>query len=166
MDDPITVRATLRPFLEGDLRSWNGLPALSMVALGAALGEPGKGERTNLGWYPADRYTYAVDSPTGGINAYARDRVVILIETIVAPPLSAMNGLGEPSAILPNEILAPDAYVHEYLYCEKGLVLSIAEPFEKQRPKKIVRCRGIKPLNSPDEFGPEFYLAFENRTAW
>jgi len=97
--------------------------------------------------------------------AYLRDDEVILVETLTPPPLSAMSRLGEPSAIKPHEILREGSYVHEYLYCERGLVLSIAEPFEKGQAWQIVRCRGIQPIDDPRQFGPEFYLPFEDRSA-
>jgi hypothetical protein len=77
-----------------------------------------------------------------------------------------MEGLGQPTAILPHEILSPGAYVHEYLYCKRGLVLSIAEPFQKEQPLKIVRARGVRPLDSPGEFGPELYQPFQDQTVW
>lgn len=77
-----------------------------------------------------------------------------------------MDGLDGPTAVLPHEILVQGTYVHEYLYCQRGLVLSIAEPFQKDQPMKMVRCRGIRLLSSPDEFGPEFYQAFEDKTVW
>ncbi len=77
-----------------------------------------------------------------------------------------MAALGSPSAIKPHEILVENTYVHEYLFCERGLVLSVAEPFEEGRPLRIVRCRGIQPIDSPEQFGPEFYQSFEDRIVW
>jgi hypothetical protein len=56
--------------------------------------------------------------------------------------------------------------VHEYLFCERGLVLSLAEPFEGGQPSQIVRCRGIQPIDSPEQFGSDFYRAFEDEVVW
>lgn len=160
------ARARLQPFLEGDLLAWKGLPRLNVETLNAVLGQPAKEEETNLGWYDAMLYTYETASPSGGIAAYVRDGEAVMIEALVPPPLSAIEGLGEPSAIMRHEILVDGAYVHEYLYCERGLVLSIAEPFEKEEPQRLVRCRGVRPMSSPEEFGPELYMAFEDRQVW
>jgi hypothetical protein len=166
VNDPATVKAAVKPFLDQDLVSWTGLPRITVETLNAAIGKPIGMEQAALGWYPADSYTFRVESPSGGLIAYARNGQVILIEGLIPPPLSAIEGLGDPTTILPHEILLQGTYVHEYIYCEKGLVLSVAEPFQKDQPIKIVRCRGIRPLSSPDEFGPEFYQAFEEKTVW
>lgn len=169
IEDPndITIaRARLQSFLEGDLVAWKGLPLLTVETLTAVLGQPTKTEKTKLGWYAASLHIYEVESPTGGLAAYSRDNQVVMIEVPVPPPLSAMEGLGEPCAIKPHEILVSGAYVHEYLYCQRGLVLSVAEPFDKDAPLRLVRCRGVHPMNSPEEYGPEFYMAFEEREVW
>lgn len=166
VSDPLAVKAAIQPFLDGNLALWKGLPRIAVETLSSAIGKPTKIEEAGLGWYPADRYSFAVKCASDGIAAYVRNREVILVEAFTAPSLPAIDDLGKPTAILPHEILVQDAYVHEYLYCERGLVLSIAEPFQEGQPSKIVRCRGIRPLISVDEFGPEFFQAFEDRTVW
>ena len=166
INDPIAVKAAVQPFLDGNLLLWKGLPRTTVEIFSAAIGNPAKVEEAGLGWYPASRYTFELESASNGLAAYARGGDVILIEALAAPPLSAMHGLGDPTAILAHEILLQGTYVHEYLYCEKGLVLSVAEPFQKDLPIKVVRCRGVRPLSSLDEFGPEFYQAFEDKMVW
>jgi hypothetical protein len=166
LDDPAAVRSALQPLLAGDLSSWEGLPRLSAGTLRAALGQPEQVEEATLGWYPAQRHTFLVEAPGGGLDAYIRNNDVVLVETLTPPPLSAMSALEEPSAIKPHEILREGSYVHEYLYCEIGLVLSIAEPFDKNQSLRIVRCRGIQPIDDPDQFGPQFYMPFEERSVW
>ena len=166
VNDPAAVKAAVQPFLNQDLVSWRGLTKITVETLNAAIGKPIKMEQAALGWYPADRYTFTVESPSGGFVAYVRNGEVVLIEALVPPPLSAMEGLGQPTAILPHEILSPGTYVHEYVYCERGLVLSIGEPFQKEEPLKVVRARGVRPLDRPDEFGPEFYQAFQDQKVW
>ena len=156
----------LKPLLDQDLVLWKGLPKTLVETLTAVLGQAIKTEQAALGWYLADRYTFKVEEPARDLVAYARNGEVVLIQPFVPPPLSAMEPLGQPSAILPHEILSPDAYVHEYLYCQRGLVLSIAEPFQKGKPWDIVRVRGIRPLDNPNEFGPEFYRVFEDKMVW
>src|SRR5258706_3095809 len=116
------------PFLRGDLESWRGLPDVSIRTLKEALGPPEGPESVTLGWFPAERFEFRLESATGGMAAYARDGRVVLVESLVAPNISAAERLGQPCAIKPQEIVVPDCYVHEYLYCGRGLVLSIAEP--------------------------------------
>lgn len=166
VNDPIEIKEAVRPFLEQNLVLWAGLPRTTVETLSRAISQPIKMEQGSLGWYPAERYTFRVESPAGGLIAYARHAEVVLIEALVAPPFSVTQGLGEPTAILPHEILSPLAYVHEYLYCERGLVLSVAEPFQEGKPMKIVRARGIPRLHRASEFGPEFYQAFQDQIAW
>ncbi|MBE9475215.1 MAG: hypothetical protein IMY85_10025 [Chloroflexi bacterium] len=166
IDNSDSTRAVLHPLLELDIPSWNGLAKITVETLYATLGRPKKVEDVELGWYPALQLTYIMDTPSGGLAVYIRNNEVVLIETLIPPPLSAMVGLGPPSAIKPHEILVENAYVHEYLYCERGLVLSIAESFEEGQPHQIVRCRGIRPIDSPEQFGPELYRAFEDKTVW
>lgn len=165
-DDPAAVQTILRPFLEGDLRSWPGLPHLSPKALSDALGEPDERAETKLGWYPALRLVYRRDTASGGLAAFARSEQIVLIEALIAPPARVLQELGEPSAVKPHEILSPGSYVHEYVYCARGLVLSVAKPFNEGDSIRIIRCRGLRPLASPDEFGPEFYQPFEDQVAW
>lgn len=164
--DSKSVRVILRPFLEGDLIAWKGLPDISLETLSAALGKPAKEEESTLGWYPAVKYTYNIESPSRGIVAYVRNGKVVLVEARVPPPSSMIGELGDPTAIKPHEILHKNGYVYEYLYCDRGLVLSIVEPFKKERSMQIVRCRGIRLMNSPDEFGPQYYQPFEDKIVW
>jgi len=165
-DDPEIIRANLKPFLEGDLLSWHGLPQLSVTSLFAAFGQPQKQETVNMGWYPAQRLTYPMDVPSGGLAAYVRDKRVLLIEALITPSNIILEYLGSPSAIKPHEIIRPGAYVHEYLFCKKGLVLSVAEPFDKNQPLQIIRVRGIQPLERPEQYGPEFHRSVEDETVW
>jgi hypothetical protein len=164
--DPATVRRSVQPMLDHDLAAWRGLPAIRVETLIAAFGAAAKHEHAALGWYPADRYILDVESRARGLAVYARAGEVVLIEALAPPPFSAMAGLGEPTKILPHEILSPGVYVHEYLYAPRGLVLGVAQPFQKEQPWSISRARGIKPLAGADEFGPELYQAFEARKVW
>lgn len=130
------------------------------------MGEPERSEEATLGWYPAQCLTSPMDCPSGGLRAYVRDGEVILVEALVPPPVSLLERLSEPDAVLPHEILSPGAYVHEYLYGGRGLILSVAEPFDREQPRRILRCRGIRPVGSPSDLGPELYLPFEDQISW
>jgi len=156
----------LTAFLQGNLVAWSGLPTLSLDELQAALGTPQAHTVEELGYYPADRYVYRMDVPTQGLIAYVRRNNVVLIEAIQPPDLSAAAGLPEPCGILPQEILVTDAYAHEYVYCEKGLVLTIARYLQATTPDKLIRCRGIAPLTTVKQFGPDFYKPFEDRISF
>lgn len=149
-----------------DLGAWRGLPELSPESLDAVFGSPSQAEPSYLGRYPAHRSTYQLDRPSGGLHAYSRDERVVLVETLLPPPASALSALGPPTEAKPHEILVDGAYVYEWVYAPRGLVLSVAEPFDAPENRRIVRSRGVRPLASADEFGPEFYLAFEDQTSW
>jgi len=158
--------AVLEPLLALDLAAWHGLPDVAVAEFDAALGPPENAEDAHLGWYPARRLTYRLARPSGGLQCYSRDDRAVLVETLVAPPPAVLAQLGPPSGVKPHEILVEDAYVHEWVYAPRGLVLSVAEPFGAPEDRRVVRCRGVRPLAGADDFGPEFYMAFEDRTSW
>jgi hypothetical protein len=162
-EDLRTIQAALRSFLEGELLLWRGLPAISAATLHDLWGEPSAREDTTLGWFPAQRITYPMELSSGGIAAYLRNNELVLIQGLVPPPAQILEGLGKPSAIKPREIVLPDAYVHEYLYCERGLVLSVAQTSKEGEALRIVRCRGIRPLEKPEQFDSKLYRSLENK---
>jgi hypothetical protein len=166
MSENADAAAALEPMLALDLPAWHGLPSLSVAAVDAALGSAESSEDTYLGSYAAQRRTYRLDRPSGGLHAYSRDGQVVLVETLSAPPPAVLAELGLPSGTKPHEILVDGAYVHEWVYAPRGLVLSVAEPFATPEDRRVVRARGLRPLESADEFGPEFHLAFEDQTSW
>jgi hypothetical protein len=153
----------LRPLLSGTPAGWRGLPRLATDAFDAALGPPVAVACEDLGYYPAERRTYCV----GGheVFVWAREGAAVMVEVAVALPESALGALGAPSAVLPNEILVEGGYAHEYLYCPRGLVATVVQPY-RAGALKIVRLRGVAPLDRPDAFGPDLYKAFEDRVSW
>jgi hypothetical protein len=169
VDDPAAARAALDPLLALDLVRWQGLPRLTEAAVVGALGEPSERATAQLGWYPAERAAFTLDLPSGGLDVYLRDGHAVLVETRAAPGAEAPEALGPPTATLSHEILEPGAYVHELVYAQRGLVLSVAEPLESPASpasRRIVRCRGTRPLRDAADFGPEFRMAFEDRAAY
>lgn len=156
----------LHPFLHHDLLAWPGLPAITVAELTEALGQPADRDVTTLGFYPADHYTYPLEAPSQGITVYARHQQVVLIQALVPPPTSAMAELPEPCGIKAQEILVPGAYAHEYVYCDRGLVLTVAKALNHHDPDCLVRCRGIQPIATVEAFGPDFYRPFEDQMYW
>jgi hypothetical protein len=153
----------IRPLLSGAPAGWRGLPPVATEAFDAALGPPAAVASEDLGYYPAERRAYCV----GGreVIVWAREGAVVMVEAAAALPGSALDALGAPSAVLPNEILADGGYAHEYLYCARGLVATVVQPYQAGA-HKVVRLRGIAPLDGPDAFGPALYKAFEDRVSW
>lgn len=86
-----------------------------------------------------------------------------MIEAIVVPPVAILATLGDPTAIVPHEILVPGVYAPEYLYGPHGLARTVAIPFGSQAPTRIVRCRTVRPFATAQEFGPDYYKPFEDR---
>jgi len=162
----MTLKTDLTPFLEFHLGEWRGLPAIDVDALTASFGAPQETGSVELGFYPAMRSRFASKTESGGFDAYSRETRVLMIETLKQPPVEILAALPEPMSILPNELLLQGAYGHEYLYGERGLVLTVAVPYGSRQPSKIARCRGIAPIGSAREFGPELYRPFEDRVVY
>jgi hypothetical protein len=153
----------IRPLLSGVPAGWRGLPPVATDAFDAVLGPPAAAAREDLGYYPADRLTYCASGRE--IIVWAREGAVVMVEAAAALPGSALDALGAPSAVLPNEILVEGGYAHEYLYCRRGLVATVVQPY-RTGERKVVRLRGIAPLGRAEALGPDLYKAFEDRTSW
>jgi hypothetical protein len=164
----MTLRDALEPMLRADPLRWRGLPRATVADLDALLGAPEESGEAILGFYPAVRRRYgsASGAENAGRGLVAWARTGVMVESAAQPPASVLGDLPEPSAVLAQEILVPDAYAYEYLYCATGLVLTVAKPLRGEAPSRIVRCRGLKPLASPAEFGPDYYRPFEDRVRW
>jgi hypothetical protein len=152
------------PLLGGRPAEWYGLPADAIAALEASLGRPVEVSEEPLGYYPAERRSYRAGGDV--IVLWARGDRAVMLEAPVDLPASALDGLEAPCAILPHEILADDGYAHERLYCGRGLVATVIEPFAASAAERIVRLRGIAPVDSPADFGPELYKSADDQTRW
>lgn len=153
----------LLPFLHWDLGAWEGLPPASRAEFEATLGQGRDAVEDVLGTRPATRMDFSGEVPAGGLRVWFRRDKAVMVEALRPPPIDAVQALGEPSVILPQEIQREGAYVHEHLFCERGVVVSVTEPFSSSVEPELIRCRGLKVLASPREFGADFYLAFEDR---
>jgi hypothetical protein len=91
---------------------------------------------------------------------------VALVEVEGGPPAAVLETLGTPSAVMAHEIVRPGAYVHEYVYGPRGLVLSVAQPFEAGAEWVVVRTRGIAPMASDQRLGPELHRSVEDTQVW
>lgn len=164
--------ARIAPLLRHDLTAWTGLPDAGSDDFDAAFGAPVGCEAVTLGELPAERRHYEADGPGGGFFVYARDGDAVMIETQTPPPVGALAALGEPDATLPRELRLEDAYAHEYLWCARGLVLTVAVPLgglddeDDGVPERIVRCRGLRPLDRVGDFGPAYYRPLDSRVRW
>jgi hypothetical protein len=146
----------IRPLTAGRPGEWHGLAAIPVAGFDAALGPPADVAQAELGYYPAERRDY------GGAVVWARKGQAVMVEVACDLPAAALDGLEEPCAVLPNEILLADGYPHERLFCRRGLVATVVQPYAGGE-KRILRLRGIAPIAGPAEFGPELYRAFEDQ---
>lgn len=162
----MSLRQVLDPIVRVDPVRWKGLPPVTESGLETLFGEPKERAESVLGYYPATRCLYRLPVSGQGLVAWLRDGEAVLVETLSQPSVTVLERLPAPSAVLAQEILVPDAYAHEYLYCTVGLVLTVCEPLSGEGPDRIVRCRGLRPLADPSDFGPEYYCAFENQVRW
>lgn len=154
-------------FVQGNITNWKGLPKdLLIEDLITLFNNPLTTIEDSLGYYPAIKYGFAVDNNKETLIAYVRQKHVILIETKILPNQILLNQLPKPDVILPNEILIENAYAAEYIYCEKGLNLTIAKYFNKKLPDKIIRCRGFEKINNSNEFDGRYYKSFDDLISW
>jgi hypothetical protein len=164
--DPVELRRTLEPLLAGDLVAWHGLPDIGLTDLEAALGEPVESGSVQVGAYRARRLEFSAAPGRPTLAAFVRDERVFMVEVLPPPDISAVIGLPEPTAILPQEIAVDGAYAHEYLYGERGLVVTLAQELDEAEPRRVVRCRGIRPIARTEEFGPEYYTPLDTDIKW
>lgn len=163
---PAAARPALAAFLEGDLGDWRGLPALHQVALVEAFGPPASTSVVELGSQPADRLVFEVPRAACRLIAFARGGQVCMVEREPAPDIAVLARLPAPSVILPQEIRLTGVYAHEYLYRERGLLLTIAERLDRRARDTLVRCRGIRPLSPSEPVPSELYFPLDARVAW
>jgi hypothetical protein len=160
-----SLHNSLNEFLEFRLVEWSGLIPCLTKDIAAIFGVPSTVENVYLGAYPALRETYAVPtSPATGLIIYSRALRVIVVETAKPPPPETLALLGSPDARKAPEFGRPGYFLQEYLYCRRGLVLSVAKSLDTSTESclKILRCRGIQPLTSAHEYGADYYLALKN----
>ncbi|MHB1928072.1 MAG: hypothetical protein ACYDEN_02440 [Acidimicrobiales bacterium] len=84
-----------------------------------------------------------------------------MVEIPRAPPSDVLLALWEPDAILPQEMFRPAHYVHECVYAGRRLMLSVAAELAQPGGLVVVRARGIRPLESVRDFGPNLYRPLE-----
>ena len=150
------------PLVAGRPLDWRGLPPTAAAELDAVLGAPASLEEGLLGYYPAERRSYRTGEAE--ILAWMRDGACVMVEVPVDLPAAALDGLEAPCAVLPQEIEVEGGYAHELVYCGRGLVATVVEPFVKGKGEQVVRLRGIAPIASRDGFGPDLYRSLEDQT--
>jgi hypothetical protein len=159
----MTAADLIRPLLLGRPAEWHGLPPTLVAGIDDSLGAPAAVEPSELGYYPAERRLYPVEGREAIV--WARKGVAVMIE--VPGPFSpaSLTGLEPPCAVLANEISVPGGYAQERLFCGRGLVATVVEPFGAGAGE-VLRLRGIAPIAMPAQFGPELYKAFEDQVRW
>ena len=156
----------IQSFIESRLSDWRGLPDLTISALSRIVGAPTVREDGPLGTSTAMRHTFELRHRNASLFAWERNGHVVLIEIWPPPGLEALEGLPEPTAILPQEIRLEGAYAHEYFFADRGLLLTIARSLESG-DDRLVRCRGIRPMpptaRAPE---PDIYQPLATRIKW
>jgi hypothetical protein len=119
-----------------------------------------------VGAYPAERLEIPRVGRGRTLAIFVRHGRVIMVEVLPPPGMEAVADLPEPTVVLPQEIELEDAYAHEYLWAERGLLLTLAQPFDLPEPDRLVRCRGIRPLAHRRELGAELYMPLDTQVKW
>lgn len=160
------LEIAINALLEFRLVDWQGLPSSTTLELTQRLGVPADTFNTYIGMQSAIAMKFPMNSfPALGLIAYLRGNQVLALETFNPPPASVLSVLGPPDIRKPGEFLLAGYLIHEYVFCKRGLALSVADalPSEPKTAIKIVRCRGIASLASPSEFDARYYLAQQSR---
>jgi hypothetical protein len=163
----VNAPEAIQSFIESRLSDWPGLPDLSISTLSEMVGAPTAREDAPLGSSTALRHVFELrDRNNASLFAWERNGHVVLIEISPPPGLEALEGLPEPTAILPQEIRIEGAYAHEYFFADRGLLLTIARSLESG-DDRLVRCRGIRPMpptaRAPE---PDIYQPLATRIKW
>lgn len=152
-------------FAKGNITNWKGLPKNLLISeLIKSIGKPEKIIEDFLGYYPATKYQFSINN--NKLIVFVRNQNVILIEANMLPVDNILNELPVPDIQLPQEIIIENAYSSEYIYCKRGLDLTVAKNFNSKIKDKIVRCRGFEILKDPKDFDSKYYKAFEDRKLW
>lgn len=160
----MTIATLVQSLASGDVRAWSGLPRLQRSDLISAFEQPTRSDQEQvLGYYQATLEIYR--TPVGQLLVWYRDDTAVMIELSGEWPISVLEELEDPCAILPQEILVDGNYCHEYLFCDRGLVITVAERL-KERTKSVIRLRGIRPIEAATDFGPEYYKSLDDQIRW
>lgn len=156
----------LQPLLAGDLAAWRGLPDAGVEDFEAVLGGFAERGSVRVGAYPARRMDFAAPDHGRTLTAFARHHRVFMVQVDPPPDTAAALQLPEPTAVLPQEIGVAGAYAHELLYADRGLLLTMAEDLGQPGSRRLVRCRGIRPLANARELGAELYMPLDAEIRW
>ena len=156
----------LLDFLRGNLAAWYGLPAVRVQDLVSAFGSATSSTSIDLGAAVATRLSFSLIGEARTLVAYSRQDEVVMVEAEPPPDLSALAPLGAPTSILPQEIWVPGAYAHEYVYDERGLLVTVAEHLDGSALKELVRCRGIRAFAFSERIPSDLYLPLDAKVVF
>jgi len=160
------LEIAINALLEFRLVDWHGLPSTTTLELLDRLGVPVDTFNTYIGMHAAIAMKFPMNSfPAMELIVYFRGDQVLALETFNPPPASILTLLDPPDIRKPGEFLLAGCLIYEYVFCRRGLAMSVAEPLpsEPKKSMKILRCRGIASLASPSEFDNRYYLAQQSR---
>ena len=161
-----SLKAQLDSLVRGDIDRWYGLPSVSIDEVKSILGKAEEVQEAAVGAHPAGLYRFS-HSPSGSkIDIYERHGMAIMVEVRPVPNVDLLSVLGAPTAVLPQELSIEGAYAHEYLYCDRGLLMTVAQDLSGKIPDKVIRLRGIKKMKGPDELNSELYFPLDAQENW
>ena len=154
----------LNHFLHDEFHKLNGLPSCTIGFVKNKYGSPVSIKETQLGISSANKHTLHINNQEIGI--YERNNNFLIVSKRVEFEMKFLSDFGEPCEILPQQIDVQNHYAHEYLFCEKGLLITVLEPLNKQLEKTISRIRAIQAISDPKNLSPELYLSLDNQINW
>lgn len=141
--------SSLAAAISGDLAGWSGLSGdLEPLALEAELG---------VHWTPDPApHARAASAFTvlhgDGVDAWLRVGETEVTSLEFRPPESldhaaVLAGLGEPETVLRSNHFEVGAVVREHVHAERGITVSVAEPFDEGEPW-IVHVQLYRPMTA------------------
>lgn len=156
----------MEPFMTLNFGSWTGLPLCHVSDFTALYSQPTQVKDATVGAFPAKLYTYEVAGMENELKVYERYGNVLMVELNKVLELDFISDLGTPSEILPQEIFLENAYAHEYLYTQKGLLITVLQHFNKNDAKEITRFRTFRPIEKAEDLDSELYYPLDNEINW
>jgi len=142
--------------LRGDYQDWHGLspePTLKRFSgyVGAAvIHEPKQRDRI------ATRYSvFAIERPTPPTSLEAwspigtgKISIVEINDPVCLDIEPVLEAMGEPEVVLEDKRLSPDYVVSEFVFAQRGIVLSVGRPLPATVPqgRKLLHVRLFPPV--------------------
>ena len=152
-----------QPFIDLELKKWKGLGFYTIDEFSELFGQLEEVRDSKVGYFPAICYQYHVDNVKYPLKIYERGGIAIMLEIEAILDIALLDDLEEPSVILLPELSIEEAYAHEYLYCNRGLLITVLEYDNPTRKNEIMRIRGFGTIDAVRDLKSDLYYPLDNQ---